>query len=158
MAICRNHNHATDSPSTAAELMHLVQRLKQKPRESILVWLLKLWAMGAEGIVVDGPEIAKLASVTQQHNRDYMQQLDTATKTIHCYSGSLLCVDFHGQKKVMHPLIVGCRTTWKNYKCTGGIKNERGDFYGEIFKGVNLMKLTAGMRDLIFRASAVLPV
>ena len=49
--------HVTAHPYTAAELMDLVQRFRQKPRESVLAWLLRLYDMGAESVVVNGPEI-----------------------------------------------------------------------------------------------------
>ena len=49
--------HVTARPYTAAELMDLVQRFRQKPRESVPAWLLRLYDMGAESVVVNGPEI-----------------------------------------------------------------------------------------------------
>ena len=48
----------------AAELMDLVQRFRQKLRENVPAWLLRLYDMGAESVVVNGPEISKLASIT----------------------------------------------------------------------------------------------
>lgn len=57
--------HTTAHPYPAAEFMDLVQRFKQKPRESVPPWLLRLWGdMGAEGVKVNGPEMSKLASIT----------------------------------------------------------------------------------------------
>lgn len=44
--------------------MDMVQWFRQKPRESVPAWLLWLWDMGAESVVVNGPEILKLASIT----------------------------------------------------------------------------------------------
>ena len=56
--------HVTARPYTSTELMDLVQRFWQKPKESIPTWLLRLWDLGAESGVVNGPEISKLASIT----------------------------------------------------------------------------------------------
>ena len=47
----------------AAELMDMVQWFRQKPRESVPAWLFWLWDMET-GVIVNGPEISKLASIT----------------------------------------------------------------------------------------------
>lgn len=49
----------------AAELIDLVQWFQQMLRESILV-LLRLWDMEAESVVVNDPEVSKLAFIMGQ--------------------------------------------------------------------------------------------
>ena len=53
----------TAHPNTATKLMDLVQQVQQKPREGIPAWLLRLWNLGADIVVDNGPEISKLASI-----------------------------------------------------------------------------------------------
>jgi len=48
----------------ATELMDLVQRFWQKPRENVPTWLLRLWDLEAESVMVNGPEISKFATMT----------------------------------------------------------------------------------------------
>jgi len=38
--------------------------IKQRPRESIPAWLLRSWGMGAKSVVINGPKISKLPSIT----------------------------------------------------------------------------------------------
>ena len=42
----------------------MVQQFRQRPTESVPTWLLRLWDLGAENVVINGPEISKLASIT----------------------------------------------------------------------------------------------
>jgi len=60
----QTHLRVTARPYTATELMDLVQQFQQKPREGIPAWLLRLWNLGADIVVDNGPEISKLASIT----------------------------------------------------------------------------------------------
>ena len=53
-----------DRPYTPIELMDMVQQFWQRPKESVPMWLLRLWDLGAEGIMVNGPEVSKLATMT----------------------------------------------------------------------------------------------
>jgi len=60
----QTHLHVTAWPYTATELMDLVQRFWQKPRDRVPTWLLRLWDSGAESVMVNGLEIPKLATTT----------------------------------------------------------------------------------------------
>jgi len=60
----QTHLHVTARPYRATDLMDLVQWFWQKPRKSVPTWLLRMWDSGAEGVMVNGPEISKLATMT----------------------------------------------------------------------------------------------
>lgn len=60
----QTHLHITAQLYTATELMDLVQQFRQKPRESMPTWLLRLWDTGAGSVMVNGLEIPKLATMT----------------------------------------------------------------------------------------------
>lgn len=62
--LAQTHLHMTDHLYMSSEVMDLVQQFWQKPGESILVWLLRLWNMRVESVVVKGLETSKLASIT----------------------------------------------------------------------------------------------
>ena len=51
-------------PYTQAELVDLGSWFRQKPSESISAWLLHLWDLGVDGIVLSGSEMGKLSSLT----------------------------------------------------------------------------------------------
>ena len=51
---------------TQAELVDLGSWFRQKPSESISAWLLCLWNLGVDGIVLSGSEMGKLSSLTVQ--------------------------------------------------------------------------------------------
>lgn len=42
----QTHSHVTARPYMATELMDPVQQFRQKPRESVPTWLLRLWYSG----------------------------------------------------------------------------------------------------------------
>lgn len=50
----------------AVELMVLVQQFQQRQRECVSTCLLRLWDIGAESALVNGPKISKIASITTQ--------------------------------------------------------------------------------------------
>ena len=62
--MAQNHLHVTAQLYTATELVDLVQQFRQKPRESMPTWLLRLWDTGAGSVMVNGLEIPKLATMT----------------------------------------------------------------------------------------------
>lgn len=60
----QTHLRATAKPYTPTELMDMVQRFRQKPKESVPTWLLRLWDSGAESVMGNGLEISQLATMT----------------------------------------------------------------------------------------------
>ena len=56
--------HSMPHPYTQAELVDLGSWFRQKPLESISAWLLRLWNLGEDGIVLSGSEMGKLSSLT----------------------------------------------------------------------------------------------
>ena len=50
-------------PNTQAELVDLSTQLQQKPSEPLPTWLLRLWDLGLEDIILSESEIGKLASL-----------------------------------------------------------------------------------------------
>ena len=56
--------HSMLCPHPQAELVYLGSWFWQKPSESIQTWLLCLWDVGVDGIVLSGSEMGKLASLT----------------------------------------------------------------------------------------------
>ena len=58
--------HSMVCPYIQAELVDLGSCFRQKPSESISAWLLHLWDVGVDGIVLSGSEMGKLASLTVQ--------------------------------------------------------------------------------------------
>lgn len=80
--------------------MDLVQCFRQKPRESVPAWLLRLYDMGAESVVVNGPEISKLASITT--HLALRQRLYAAVQ--------------HNEENhsLIAWLMAACRVTWAN--------------------------------------------
>ena len=59
--------------------MDLGSRFRQKPSESVSAWLLRLWNLGMDGIVLSGSEMGKLSSLTVQPA--LRQQLQNAHQT-----------------------------------------------------------------------------
>lgn len=99
MAPAQTHLHITACPYAASELVDLV-RFQQKPRESVPAWLLQLWDMGAETVVVNGPEISKLASITS--HPALRQRLHTTVQ------------HHEGNDSLMDWLMAACCITWPN--------------------------------------------
>ena len=56
--------HSSKRAYTATELVELGNKFRQKGRASIPSWFLCLWDAGAEGILLSGVEMRKMASVT----------------------------------------------------------------------------------------------
>ena len=71
-------------PYTQAELVDLSSRFRQKLSEAISAWLLHLWDLGVDGIVLSGSEMGKLASLTVQPA--LRQQLQNAHQTPRSHS------------------------------------------------------------------------
>ena len=71
--------HSMLCPCTQAELVDLGSRFRQKPCESISAWLLCLWDLGVDGIVLLGSGMGKLTSLTVQPT--LRQQLQNAHQT-----------------------------------------------------------------------------
>lgn len=56
--------HSTLCSYTQAELVDLSSQFQQKPLDLLPTRLVHLWDLGVEGIVLSGPEMGKLASLT----------------------------------------------------------------------------------------------
>lgn len=143
----------TARPYTAAELMDLVQRFRQRPRESVPAWLLRLYDMGAESVVVNGPEISKLASITT--HPALRQRLYAAVQ--------------HNEENhsLIAWLMAACRVTWANktdIPLNTGLWSSMEDLqnyirelgmkeaiYEDNFESPDMIKFSAGMRDLILQ-------
>jgi len=74
----------------AAELMDMVQWFRQKPRESVPAWLLWLWDMETESVIVNGPEnwhplllTLPLGFTVAYKGCPYTQQSNIMRKIIH---------------------------------------------------------------------------
>jgi len=87
-------------PYTPTELMDMVQRFQQRPKESVPTWLLRLWDSGAESAMVNGPEISKLATMTV--HPALRQRL---------YAGVQFPDENHS---VVDWLMAACRMVWPN--------------------------------------------
>ena len=131
----------------------MVQRFRQRAQESVPTWLLRLWDSGAESVMVSGPEISKLATMTV--HLALRQRL---------YAG----VQFPDENcSVVDWLMAACRMVWpnksdialnsglwstvedlQNYICELGIREA---IYEDSFEGPDMVKLSAGMRDLILQ-------
>ncbi|XP_021238701.1 uncharacterized protein LOC110391220 [Numida meleagris] len=149
----QTHLHVTARPYTVSELMDLVQRFRQKPRESVPAWLLRLWDMGAESVVVSGPEVSKLASIT---SHPALRQRLYATVQHNDENHTL-----------MDWLMAACRITWPNktdIPVHAGLWSSMEDLqtyirelgmkeaiYEDGFESADLVKFSAGMRDLILQ-------
>lgn len=149
----QTHLHVTARPYTATELMDLVQRFRQKPRESVPAWLLRLWDSGAESVLVNGPEIAKLATMTV--HPALRQRL---------YVGNQYRDENHS---ILEWLMAACRMVWPNqsdiplhtgmWSSMEDLQNYirelgvREAIYEDTFDGPDMVKFSAGMRDLILQ-------
>ena len=51
-------------PYTQDELVYMSIWYRQRPSDSLPTWLLRLWDMGVENIVVSGPKMSRIASLT----------------------------------------------------------------------------------------------
>lgn len=84
----------------ATELMDLVQQFQEKPREGVPTWLLRLWDSGVESVVVSGPEISKLATMTV--HPALRQRLYTGVQHI------------NENHSIIDWLMAACRMVWPN--------------------------------------------
>lgn len=100
MPCSSTHLYVTARPNTATKLMDLVQQFQQKPREGIPAQLLKLWEPGAESVIVNGPEISKLASITSHPALRYILYA-----TIPHQDENLSSIDW---------LMAACHISWPN--------------------------------------------
>lgn len=130
--------------------MDLVQQFRQKPRQSVPAWLLQLYDMGAESIVVNGLEISKLASITT--HPELRQRLYAAIQ--------------HNEENhsMATWLMAACRATWTNkndiplitslWSSTEDLQNYIRELsmkvaiYEEDFESLDI---SAGMRDVILQ-------
>lgn len=71
--------HVTAHVYMDTELMDLVQQFQQALRECVPVRLLRLWDMEEKSVVVNGPEISKLASIM-------IKSALTAKVICHCHT------------------------------------------------------------------------
>ncbi|XP_057354339.1 uncharacterized protein LOC130682934 [Manis pentadactyla] len=111
--------HSMVHPCTQAELMDLGSRFKQKPSESISAWLLRLWDLGVDGIVLSGSEMGKLSSLTVQPA--LRQRLQNAHQTPGSHS-LLYWLRLHfvlcGPIRVIyHPLLLDGRHILSSNRC-----------------------------------------
>ena len=86
-------------PYTQAELVDLGSRFRQKPSESISAWLLRLWDLGVDGIVLSGSEMGKLASLTVQPTLRQRSQITHQTP---------------GSHSLLNWLMAALRAVWPN--------------------------------------------
>jgi len=84
----------------AIEVMDLIQRYWQKPRKSVPTWLLRLWDSGAVSVMVNRPEIPKLAMMT----------VHPALRK-RWYAGVLYAYESHS---IIDWLMVACSMLWLN--------------------------------------------
>ena len=96
----QTHLHVTAWPYTPTELMDLVQRFQKKPRESVPTCLLRLWDSGAESIMVNRPEISKLATMTMHPALRHRLYVDVQ------YANE--------NHSIIDWLMVACHTIWPN--------------------------------------------
>ena len=114
-------------------------------------WLLRLYDMGAESVVVNGPEISKLASITT--HPALRQRLYAAVQ--------------HNEENhsLITWLMAACRTTWPNksdiplnmglWSSMEDLQNyirelgKKEAIYVEDSESLDLMKFSVGMWDLI---------
>lgn len=84
--------NATYCPYTQAELVDLMNKFYQKPRELLAVWLLCLWYLGVNNIMCTDNEMENLASITTHSSlHQWLQnsrQHSRGKAHTHCWSGS----------------------------------------------------------------------
>ena len=133
--------------------MDMVQRFQQRPKESVPTWLLRLWDSGAESVMLSGPEIPQLATMTV--HPALRQRL---------YTGVQFPYENHS---MVNWLMAACHVVWpnksdiplnsglwstmedlQNYICELGIREV---IYEDSFEGPDMVKFSAGMRDLILQ-------
>ena len=145
--------HVTARPYTSSELMDLVQRFRQGPKESIPTWLLRLWDSGAETVIVSGPELSKLATITV--HPALRQRL---------YVAGQFPDDNHS---IIEWIMAACRAIWPNksdlpinsslWNTMEDLQNYirelgmREAIYEEAFDGPDMIRFSAGMRDQILQ-------
>lgn len=92
-------------------------------KESILAWLLHLWDSGAEGMMQNGTELSKVASVTADpalHQQLYTSVTDETVRSL------LACTLFTTHKiwpnpgDVPMPRGTWAPMVWKNYRAICG--------------------------------------
>ena len=106
-------------PCTQAELVDLGPRFRQKPSESISAWLLHLWDLGVDGIILSESEMGKLSSLTVQPT--LRQQLQNAKQTPGSHSllnwimaALVLCGPIW---VIYHPLLLDGRRMLNSNRC-----------------------------------------
>lgn len=145
--------HVTARPYTPTELMDLVQRFRQRPRESVPAWLLRLWDSGADSVLVSGPEVSKLATITV--HPALRQRL---------YAGTQFPEENHS---IVEWIMAACRMVWTNktdmpvntgmWSSMEDLQNYirelgmREAIYEDTFDSPDMVKFSAGMRDLILQ-------
>lgn len=151
MALCPNPPPCNSLPLYGIWINGLIATILTK--ESVLAWLLWLWDVRAETAVVNGPEISKLASITS--HPALRQRLHTTVQ------------HHEGNDSLMDWLMAACCITWPNkadvsvhtglwssmedlqtYICELGMEEAT---YEEAFESLDLVKFSAGMRDLILQ-------
>jgi len=122
-------------------------------RENVRALLLRLYDMGAESVVVNGPEISKLASITthpalrQRLHASF--QYNEENHSLITWLMATCCATWTNKSDM--PLNTNLRSSMEdvqNYIRELGMKEA---IYEEDFESPDTIKFSAGMRDLILK-------